>query len=492
MTRLTAAQMDRACGTLLASAAGDALGAGYEFGSARLGPEGPAMIGGGLGDFAPGEWTDDTTMAWCVADVAATGADLRTEAALDEVARRFREWYETGPADIGNQTASVLRAVGPLPTAARMTAASAALHERTGHTAGNGSLMRTAPVALAHLDDPDAVAEAAWRISALTHHDPLAGQACVLWSLAIRHAVLHAEIDVRVGLAYLEPEAASYWAERIAEAEESEPGRFNPNGYVVTAFQAAWSAIHHTRVPAGSDGCDHLVQALRTAIAIGNDTDTVAAIAGGLLGARWGASAVPAQWRRVLHGYPGLRGEQLVHLAHLAANRGPGLYDWPTVASIDYAHYGIPRTLVPHPYDDGVWLGDAGVLADLPADIDAVVSLCLVGTAQVPEHVEHVTYRLIDVTNAGDNPNLDFVLLDAARTVQALRAEGRTVLVHCVAAQSRTPTVGAAYAVLQGAPVGEALRRVCDALPAAYPNHAFRDALERLGRHPEVQLRRDR
>ena len=77
--RLTSAQTDRACGVLLAAACGDALGAGYEFGSAPLPPPGtpPAMIGGGLGGFEPGEWTDDTSQAYAIAEVAATGADLR-------------------------------------------------------------------------------------------------------------------------------------------------------------------------------------------------------------------------------------------------------------------------------------------------------------------------------------------------------------------------------------------------------------------------------
>ena len=81
--------MDRACGVLLAAACGDALGAGYEFGSAALdGP--PGMIGGGLGGFAPGEWTDDTAQAVAIAEVAATGVDLRSEEALTSIARRLR------------------------------------------------------------------------------------------------------------------------------------------------------------------------------------------------------------------------------------------------------------------------------------------------------------------------------------------------------------------------------------------------------------------
>src|SRR3954453_7485595 len=105
---LTADQLDRAGGAVLGTAVGDALGAPYEFGLAAVGLEGPRMIGGGLGDFAPGEWTDDTSMMWAVLDVAASGADLRSDAALTQIARRFRAWYDAGPADIGNQTRAVL------------------------------------------------------------------------------------------------------------------------------------------------------------------------------------------------------------------------------------------------------------------------------------------------------------------------------------------------------------------------------------------------
>ena len=86
---LTAAQRDRACGVLLGTAAGDALGAGYEFGP-PLAPDAPVdMIGGGLGPFKPGEWTDDTSMAIAIAEIAATGTDLRDEEAQDYIAERW-------------------------------------------------------------------------------------------------------------------------------------------------------------------------------------------------------------------------------------------------------------------------------------------------------------------------------------------------------------------------------------------------------------------
>ncbi|NHN54668.1 ADP-ribosylglycohydrolase family protein [Calidifontibacter sp. DB0510] len=478
---LTAAQRDRACGAVLGTAIGDALGAGYEFGSAPLGPEGPRMIGGGLGGFAPGEWTDDTSMAWCIAEVAARGVDLHSEAGLTEVARNFRAWHDSRPPDIGIQTARVLGAVGAEPTGASMTAAAEALHERTGRSAGNGSLMRTAAVCLPALDDPVAVAQAARAVSALTHTDPDAGDACVLWSLAIRHAIVNGDSDMRVGLEALPSTRRGRWAGLITEAETRAPEHFTPNGWVVTAFQAAWSSIVHTPVPEAVP-CRQFADALAVAVGVGHDTDTVAAIAGALLGARWGASAVPAAWRRISHGYPGITGERLVELATLATGDAVR-YGWPNVRRIDYSEPGSAMAPVRHPDDDGVWLSGVGGLDHLPADVTAVVSLCLVGGEQVPAGLEHVVFRLIDSPDEADNPNLDFVVADAAQTVADLRAEGHVVLLHCVAAQHRTPTIAIAYAVLRGVPLDQATTRVRAVLPQARPNRAFAAALTRF-RHP--------
>lgn len=80
-----------------------------------------------------------------------------------------------------------------------------------------------------------------------------------------------------------------------------------------------------------------------------------------------------------------------------------------------------------------------------------------------------------------DNPNLDFVLADAAETVRTLRAEGHTVLLHCAAAQSRTPTVATVYARLLGQDPQQALQQIREVLPHAAPNPSFRAALARLG-----------
>ena len=103
---------------------------------------------------------------------------------------------------------------------------------------------------------------------------------------------------------------------------------------MVEALQGAWSAITTTPVPqddpaTGVFRVDHLRLALDAAVRGGGDTDTVAAIAGGLLGAAYGASAVPAEWRRVLHGWPGLRTRDLVDLASAITRKGkPDEFDF--------------------------------------------------------------------------------------------------------------------------------------------------------------------
>ena len=95
--------------------------------------------------------------------------------------------------------------------------------------------------------------------------------------------------------------------------------------------------------------------------------------------------------------------------------------------------------------------------------------------------MKHLDVRLID--QEGENANLDFVLLDTVRAVEQLRAEGRTVFVHCVQAYSRTPTIAALYgARKQRIDIDDALRDVLAVLPDANPNAEFRAALRRL--HP--------
>jgi len=474
---------DRVEGVLLGTAAGDALGAPYEFKPPMRQRESVAMKRSAL--WEAGEWTDDTSMAIAIAEVAAEGLDLRGEAAQDAIVARWHHWAQNSP-DVGIQTRRVLSraARNGTITAARTREESEALHRETGRTAGNGSLMRTAPVALAYLDDEDAMVEAARSLSALTHFDPQAGEACVLWCSAIRHAVLTGDIDIRIGMGHLEPDRRAVWEDHLARAESAEPADFENNGFVVQALQGAWSAIHGTPEPeddaaGGAFRADRLRLALEAAVRGGRDADTVAAIAGGLLGGAYGASAVPLAWRVMLHGWPHATGRTLVQLASAIERKG-------APEGFDYTYPGSPLdTAARHPYDPQVLLGGVGVLRNLPDDVDAVVSMCRLRDDDIRTDLPHVEVRLIDRAEPDENPHLDFVLMEAVRAVERLRTQGRTVLVHCVGAYSRTPTIAALYGLrLNGVGAEQALRDVTAVLPGANPNPAFRAALRRAEHWP--------
>lgn len=243
------------------------------------------------------------------------------------------------------------------------------------------------------------------------------------------------------------------------------------NGSVVRAFQGALAAVTST---------DSLVGALEAAIRGGHDTDTVAAIAGSLAGARYGASAVPAQWQVLLHGWPGLRGTDLVRLAVQAAQRGGARDQWP-VADREQVY---PRSdfLARHPHDDGVWIGSLAALDRLHLDapeVDAVVSLCRVGARQVPEGCASVQVWLVD--QPGNNLNLSHTLASAAQAVADLRAEGRTVFLHCAEGRSRTAAVATLYgATHRGVEIRQAWGDVAGVLPGFAPQQFLVDAVEGL------------
>ena len=312
--QITPQQLDRAVGAVLASAAGDALGSQYEFGPSLDDAVTPEF---GIGCFGHdvGEWTDDTSMAMPILQVLADGRTLGDSAALDEIVTRWRDWSTTAK-DVGTQTRSIL---SPLTetTADAALARSKAVHESTGRSAGNGSLMRTGPVALGYLDrSPEELVAAAGRVAQLTHWEDDNVDACAIWCLAIRHAILTGELDVRAQVGLIPAGRRERWTGLIDEALAPgiHPRDFQSgNGWVVRAFQAALAAI---------GGATSLADALERAVRGGGDTDTVAAIAGSLAGAVHGGSAVPLDWRRRLHGWPGIDADELTRLSGLAARHG--------------------------------------------------------------------------------------------------------------------------------------------------------------------------
>ncbi len=472
---LTGTQKDRAYGAVIGMAVGNALGASYAF-EPRPAPADVHLRGGGLGPYAAGEWVDDTAMALPLLQVLAAGDDLRWPHSQDVVAARWVQWRTTTK-DVAPLVADVLNMYDPEIGARSLRDAAATLHATSGPgSAGNASLMRTTPITLGYLDDPDELAFVARLYSDLTHGNPEAGDACVLWNLAQRHAILHGEFDLGLGVPYIPATRQGLWARLLTQAEVGTPEDFAVrNGWVTQVVQTAWSAINHVQ----ASGPEHLEQALRVAIAAGGDTGTVGAVAGSLLGARWGMSAIPLEWRRQVFGWPGYRDIDLQRDVFGVIEQRP----WPARFR-PLADSG--DSIAAHPVDGGVLLGGVRGLAQIPDTVDAVVSLCRLGTAEELAGVEvaphnHVRVWLRDSEDAQDNPNLGFVARDAVEMVARLRASGYTVYLHCADGVRRAPFIAALYtAHISDTPAAAAFEQFALALGDECRNPVFERALHQL------------
>jgi ADP-ribosyl-[dinitrogen reductase] hydrolase len=434
---------ENAVGAVVGSAIGDALGAGYEFGP-PVSPDAVSMVGGGPFQWEPGEWTDDTQMSVCVLTGLAQGADPRQADGALQIAQEFHDWFATRPKDIGNQTRSVLSSS---PTASHLPRSAKEYTARNPDTAaGNGSLMRTSSITLRYLNDRSGCAAAARSVSELTHPDPLASDACVLWSEAIRLAITEGHCDLLGGIDLLPIERRASWNERIGEAQSHPPIYFSQahgraNGYVVHALQCAWSSIHHA-TQRSLTGPQLFETAVRSCVSAGDDADTTAAICGGLVGAVAGVSAIPLRWIAQLHGWPGVGYDRLMRLSLQVVGKSTPTEDvsWAAKEKIP-ALKGAFRVALPS--DPGVTLGNADTLDFVEPDV-AVVSLCRIGTSQVrPRH-----HTQVWLSDSNRNRYAPEVLRHVAGLMHQWRQEGRSVFVHCAAGESRTPAAAAAYLTL--------------------------------------------
>ncbi|WP_405509856.1 ADP-ribosylglycohydrolase family protein [Streptomyces cyaneofuscatus] len=281
------ARGDRAAGAVIGSAVGDALGAPFEFGpagvfSARF-PDGVGTLCGG-GGWDPGEATDDTQMAVLVSESLLERGGLD----LPDVFDRFRRWAAGEPKDIGLQTEDVLTNGEPWDRAA-------GLHfQVNGRAAGNGSLMRatTSAVYFAPVGRT-ATMEAARRIAALTHGDRAVWEGTAVFHELVRTALAGDDPLTAVPdtLAEVHPDHRPRWAAVLAP--DWHPALATEfNGAVWPCLGTALWALRTT---------DTFESALATAVDVGGDTDTVAAVTGGLAGAVYGIDAVPDRWTGLLH-----------------------------------------------------------------------------------------------------------------------------------------------------------------------------------------------
>jgi ADP-ribosyl-[dinitrogen reductase] hydrolase len=262
---------DRAIGALVGLAVGDAMGTSVEFMSRGDFPPVTGMRGGGVFQLQPGEWTDDTSMA------LALGEALLQDPSMEDpvlVMNRWLNWYHHGMYshngkcfDIGNQTAAALN----------NWASSRALPSVNTNSAGNGCIMRLAPVVIAHFRNLDRMREIAQRQCDFTHCNAECRETSVkladLIAACIRNNV--AEIVNQIP-----PEVA---ARPETEVEST--------GYVIHTFEAAiWAFAPQ----------DSFEKTVLRAVNLGDDADTVGAIAGQIAGARYGLSAITSSWLDVL------------------------------------------------------------------------------------------------------------------------------------------------------------------------------------------------
>jgi ADP-ribosylglycohydrolase len=409
----------RSIGALVGSVVGDALGAPFEFGPAgQYTAKFPTSARGlhtemcGGSGWQPGEWTDDTQMA------LHTAASLLHHDGLDEadLFSRYQAWVHADPADVGIQTRHVLTSGLPWRTAA------AAHFEQTGQAAGNGSLMRTTPAAIFFARQGQQVtADAARRISALTHGDPAAGEGC-----AIFHRLVATALDDGNPLSELEAALADVhqtcrpkWATVLDEAWTPAQATESNGAVWPTLATAVWALRRY-----GED----FEAAMRAVIDLGGDTDTVAAVTGGLLGATYGVEVIPSRWASAVHGHvPGQEPPIASDLAGLqeVARQLSGEAPAPPAPSI---HHGIdPVQVLP-----GLWLSDLGGAPRAPNDA-VVISLC-----RTYGHIKHQYRRQVYLTDDDNNMHVDRVLDDVLNDIEGLHADDHAVVVHCHGGASRT------------------------------------------------------
>jgi ADP-ribosylglycohydrolase len=283
---------DRYRGALLGLAVGDALGTPLEFRAPGTFKPITDMIGGGPFGLQPGQWTDDTAMALCLAEslIEKRGFDAKDQ--MDRYCRWWKEGYlsSTGTCfDIGvtirKSLETYLRAGDPFAGSTDQ------------FTAGNGSLMRLAPVPLAFRSNTGLAIHNAGKSSQTTHGAPQAVDACRYFAGLLLGALEGLSREEILSAFFCPGPDPDYWKRHALSPDISEiaNGSFkqkNPpeiigSGFVVRSLEAALWAFHHS---------DSFSEGALRAVNLGNDADTTGAIYGQLAGAYYGVKAIPKDW----------------------------------------------------------------------------------------------------------------------------------------------------------------------------------------------------
>ena len=282
--------IERARGCLLGLAVADAVGTTLEF--KPLGSFAPItdMIGGGPFNLLPGQWTDDTSMALCLAaSLVEKGFDLNDQ--MQRYVRWYREGYMSSNGrcfDIGN---TVRQALHQYQQTGNPIAGST--HP---YSAGNGSIMRLAPVPIYYHRNPAAAITRAGESSRTTHGTTAAVDGC-RYLAALIIGALQGEAKATLLSSLYSPDA-DYWQHqplmpdiaKIATGsfKEKQPPDIKGSGYVVHSLEAALWAFYHS---------DNFREGCLLAANLGDDADTTAAVFGQIAGAYYGELGIPQAWR---------------------------------------------------------------------------------------------------------------------------------------------------------------------------------------------------
>jgi ADP-ribosyl-[dinitrogen reductase] hydrolase len=275
---------DRARGCAVGAAVGDALGMPLEFGPRQSSDHLVREMRAGR--LPAGTFTDDTEMALALAE------SLLAHCPLDPVdlARRFVAWYQAGPDDVGNHTRAV---IFRLAAGEGWAQAAGAVQRQRPESAGNGSVMRCWPVALAHWGDMDRLLADSRLQSRVTHSHP----ECVAGSGFVNVAIYYLLQGIGSTKAVAQALDVLEVPGPLRAAIEAAPGRtreeLENSGWVRHTLESAvWGLL-----TTGS-----FEEAVVQVVNLGRDADTAGAVVGALAGAAYGLEAIPVRWWEAVQG----------------------------------------------------------------------------------------------------------------------------------------------------------------------------------------------
>lgn len=278
---------DRYRGALLGLACGDAVGTTVEFKPRGSFQPLTDMVGGGPFHLEPGQWTDDTSMALCLAEslLNKNGFD-----AVDQMGR-YLNWWQWGYLSSTGECFDIGTTVSQALAKYQQTADPFA-GSTDPYSAGNGSLMRLAPVVLFYFPDLLRIHTFAADSSRTTHAAPEAIECCQLLAGLIANALAGASKAELARLPFV-----SFSQRKVAGIARGDYLRLSKadikgSGYSVQSLEAALWCFQRT---------DSFAAAILQAANLGDDADTTAAITGQLAGAYYGVQGIPAHWLAKLH-----------------------------------------------------------------------------------------------------------------------------------------------------------------------------------------------